>query len=305
MPLALHGGCIAAAIHYAAAKYLTTNPTLVARNQPDVLSLHLEFLRPCEPRSSIITITPLKVGGAASTIQLQLTQEGKPKVLAMATSTNFDKDVGPSASMAWSLQPVPPPNPNFDRILTHQPDENWIPGRVVGEITPLTSRKLDLLPRVGHPVDGVCDAWHSFVADERMDATYLALIADSTPSMSDTLLHNSGPYDAHYFHKEMEQWARKNPGVPCVITNSLANAMQAAHFNITLTMNIAYKQRLPREGERWVFTRAATKMLQGGRMDLDVTMCNENMELLATSQQVILVLDAQKKFRSSKGKSSL
>ncbi|EFY84289.1 thioesterase family protein [Metarhizium acridum CQMa 102] len=303
--LTLHGGCIAAAIHHAAATYLTTNPTLAARNQPDVLSLHLDFLRPCEPRNSTITITPLKVGAAASTLQLQLTQEGKPRVLALVTSTNFDKDLGPTATTAWNLEPPPPPVPDFDRVLAHQPDENWIPGRVVGELIPLTHRKLDLLPRVGFPVDGICDAWHSFVADERMDATYLALIADSTPSMSDTLLYNGGPYDAHTFHKQMEQWARENPGVPCVITNSIADAMKATHFNITLTMDIQYKRRLPREGRRWVFTRAATKKLQNGRMDMDFTICDEDMELLATARHVILVLDAQRKFRSGKEKSAL
>lgn len=305
MLLALHGGCIAAAIHHAAATYLSTNPTLTVRNQPDVLSMHLEFLRPCEPRNSTITITPLKVGAAASTFQLQLAQEGKPKVLAIITSTNFNKSIGPSAKTAWSLQPAPAPMPDFNRVLAHQPDENWIPGRVVGELIPLTRRKLGLLPREGFPVNGVCDAWHSFLADERMDASYLALMADSTPSMSDTLLYNGGPYDAHAFHKQMAEWAKENPGVPCVITNSIAEAMQATYFNITLTMDIKYKQRLPKEGLCWAFTRAATKMLQDGRMDLDVTIYNEDMELLVTSQQLILVLDAQRKFRGSKEKSVL
>ncbi|OAQ60217.1 thioesterase family protein [Pochonia chlamydosporia 170] len=267
--------------------------------------MHLEFLRPCEPRDSTITIKPLKVGAAASTLQVQLDQEGKTKVLAIITSTNFDKSIGPSSKTAWKLHPTPAPIPDFDRISAHQPEESWIPGRVVGELIPLTRRKIGLLPREGFPVDGVCDAWHGFLADERMDAAYLALIADSTPSMSDTLLYNGGPYDAHTFHKQMADWAKENPGVPCVITNSIAEAMQATHFNITLTMDIEYKRRLPEDGLRWVFTRASTKMLHGGRMDVDVTICDEDMELVATSQQVILVLGAQKKFRNGKEKSSL
>lgn len=303
--LALHGGCIAAAIHHAAATHLTTNPTLAARNQPDVLSLHLQFLRPCERRSSTITITPLKIGAAASTLQLQLTQDGKARVLALAISTNFDKGLGPTASTAWNLHPAPPPKPDFNRVLAHQVDENWIPGLVVGELIPLTSRKLGLHPRIGFPVDGVCDAWNSFLGDERMDATYLALMADIIPSISDTLLRNGGLYDANTFQKQMEQWAKKNPGVPCVMTNSITEGMQAANFNITLTMDIEFKRRLPKEGQSWLFTRAATKMLQGGRMDLNVTMCNEDMELLAIAHQLVLVLDAQRKFRGSKEKSVL
>ncbi|PGH29674.1 hypothetical protein GX50_07559 [[Emmonsia] crescens] len=301
----LHGGCIAAAIHHAAVTHLTTDTTLAARNQPDVVSLHLEFLRACEKRSSTITIEPLRIGAAASTLQLQLSQDGKVRVLALATSTNFDKDLGPTVATAWSLHPPPPPTPDFNRVLAHQPDENWIPGLLAGEIIPLTRRKLGLHPRVGFPVDGVCDAWNGFLADERMDATYLALMADIIPSLSDTLLRNGGLFDARTFQAQMEQWAKENPGVPCVMSNSIAEAMQATHHNITLTMNIEYKRRLPKEGQRWVFTRAATKMLQGGRMDLEITLCNEDMEPLATAHQLVLVLDARRKFRVHKEKSAL
>ena len=40
--------------------------------------------------------------------------------------------------------------------------------------------------------------------------------------MSDTLLRNGGPYDAHVFQEKAEQWAQKNPGVPLVMnTNSI------------------------------------------------------------------------------------
>ncbi|OJD11722.1 hypothetical protein AJ78_07559 [Emergomyces pasteurianus Ep9510] len=301
----LHGGSIAAAIHHAAATYLNTNPTLAARKQPDLLSLHLQFLRPCEHSKSTITITILKAGAVASTLQLQLTQERKLKVLALATSTNFENVVGPTATSAWSLQPAPPPIPDFDRVLAHQPEENWIPGLVKGELLPFTRRKLGLLPRGGLPVDGVCDLWHSFLAPERMDAIYVTLFADCGPSMSDTLMRNDGPYDAHIFQRQMEEWAVKNPGATCMMSNSIADALRSTHFDTSLTMDIQYKRRLPREGLRFMFARYATKMLQDGRMDLDVTICNENMELLASAQQTILVLDVQKKFRSGDEKSSL
>lgn len=226
-------------------------------------------------------------------------------MLALATSTNFDKHLGPTVATAWSLHPSPPPKPDFNRISAHQADKNWIPGLVAGEIIPLTRRKLGLQPRAGFPVDGVCDAWNGFLGDERMDASYLALMADIIPSLPDTLLRNGGIFDVRTFQTQMEQWAEKNPGEPCVMTNSIADAMQATHHNATLTMDIEYKRRLPKEGQRWIFTRAAAKMLQGGRMDLEITLCNEDMELLASARQLILVLDARKKFRGHKEKSVL
>lgn len=303
--LALMGGCVAAQIHRAAATHLLTDPALVARNQPDVLSMHLEYLRPCERRISTITVTTLKIGAATSTIQLQLSQDSKTKVIALVNSTNFDMAVGPSATTAWSLHPPPAPKPDFHRVFAHQPDENWIPGRLAGEIIPVSGRILGLYPRAGFPVPGVCDAWNSFLGDERMDATYLAMMADIIPSLSDTLLRHGGLYDAHAFWEKMKVWAEENPGIPAVMTNTIAEAMRSPTFNVTLSMDIEFKRRLPKDGQRSIFSRAATKMLQDGRMDLDVTMCNEQMELLCTAHQLILVLDAQRKFNGKKAKPTL
>lgn len=303
--LALHGGSIAAAIHHAAVTHLTTDPTLAPRNQPDIQSMHLQFLRACEQRNSTITIEPMRIGAAASTLQLKVSQDGKLRVLALAVSANFDIELGPTVPTAWSLHPPPSPKPDFDRVLARKPDENWIPGLLDGELIPLTRRKLGLHPRAGFPVDGVCDSWHGFLADERMDATYLALMADIIPSLSDTLMRNGGVFDVRTLQKKMEEGARKHPGEPCMMSNSIAEAMKATHHNSTLTLDIHYKRRLPKEGLGFLFTRAAAKMLQGGRMDVDITLCDENMELVATAHQQILVLDAQKKFRARKEKSSL
>lgn len=73
-------------------------------------------------------------------------------------------------------------------------------------------------------------------------------------------------------------------------------------FNNTLTLDIEFKRRLHENGPRFIFIRCATKMLSGGRMDLEVTILNEDMELLCTSRQVILVLEAVRKFGGSGNK---
>ncbi|KAK7746424.1 hypothetical protein SLS53_002383 [Cytospora paraplurivora] len=281
-----------------------TDPKLVAQNQPDILNLHLEFLRPCEQCDSTITIVPLKIGATISTLQLQLSRNGLTKVIALATSTNFEKPVGPTVPTAWTLLPPPKPVPKFDYVLAHQPEDNWVPARLDGEIIPMTRRILVLDPRGGFPVDGICDAWNGFIG-ERIDATYLALMTDIVPSMSDTLMRNGGLYDAHAFCQKSERWAREAPGVPAVLTNSIAEAMQASTLNSTVVLDIEFKRRLPKEGLRFIFTRTATKLLQGGRMDLDVTICNEDMDLVCTSHQLILVLEAQRKFRGGRAEPKL
>ncbi|KAI0469954.1 thioesterase family protein [Xylariaceae sp. FL0804] len=319
----LFGGSVAAIVHHAAATYLAAEPTLAARKQTDVLTLHLEFLRPCGRTQSTIVVTPLKIGAVSSTIQLQLSQGGQVKVLGLATSTNFDQVLGPTVPTAWRPLPPPHPVPDFQRILAHHPDPNWLPARLSGEIIPVTSRLLVLNPRGGHSVVGTCDAWNGCISDnrttenrpetpsmdaervdvERMDATYLAMMTDIIPSMSDTLLRNNGLYDAHAFFEKMECWAESHPGVPAQINNSVAEALQATTYNNTLTLDIEYKRRLPSEGLRWIFTRTSTRMLQQGRMDLDITMCNEDMELVCTARQLVLVLEAQRKFGRKSGSS--
>lgn len=305
-PPALNGGCVAAIIHLAAVTHLATDPALVTQNQPDVLKLHVEFLRPCERCESVIKITPLRIGTLASTLQLQLSQNGKLKVFALATSTNFDRPVGPTASTAWALLPPPKPLPDFDCIAAKRPEPNWLPALLAGEITPLTGRMLSLYARGGHKVDGICDAWNSFQGGaELMDATYLTMLTDLIPSMSDTLMRNNALYDAHAHFEKIEAWGEQHPGEAAVLTNTLAEAMQSTVMNHTLSLDVEFKKRLPKEGLPWIFTRTATKVLQDGRMDVDVTMCDQEMELLCQARHLILVLEAQRKFREDRKKSSL
>lgn len=285
---------MAAIVHLAAATHFTT--TLSSQNQPDVLSLHLDFLRTCTHDPFTINITDLKIGKGSSTIQLHVGQNGELKVLALATSTNFDHVLGPTVKTDWSLVPAPKPQPDFDKIHAYKPDENWLPGRMTGEIIPFLKRMLVLSPRDGFPVAGVCDAWNSFFAPERIDATYLALLTDIIPAMPDTLLRNGGIFDAHRMFALLEKGAKENPGIPPEVTNSLAHAMKAELWDFTLVLDIEFKTRLPEDGLQWTFTRASTKVLNGGRMDLDVTICDDKMNVVCLARQLILALDARRKF---------
>ncbi|OTB04864.1 hypothetical protein M426DRAFT_73216 [Hypoxylon sp. CI-4A] len=271
----LFGGSIAAIIHHAAATHAVTNPTLAAWDQPDIISMHVEYLRLCERSQSTIVVSPLKLG---------LSQNGQLKVVVLATTTNYDRPLRPTIPVAWTLLPPVAPVPDFDRVLAHQPDGHWLPARLSGEIIKATSWSLILNPRRGFPRPRRLRRLVRLLRRGRAhgDATYLAMMTDVIPSMSDTLLRNEGLYDAHAFLRKMERWAEKKPGVPAEITNSVAEAMQATLYNNT------------------VFTRAATKMLHSRRMSINITMCNSEIELVLTAHQLILVLEAGRKFRSKK-----
>ncbi|CAJ2509360.1 Uu.00g143860.m01.CDS01 [Anthostomella pinea] len=88
-----------------------------------------------------------------------LSQNGRTKVVALAISTNFDKSCGPTVPPVWHFLPSPNPVPDFDRVLSRQPDEHWLPAHLSGEIINATNRLLILNPRGGFAVDGICDAW--------------------------------------------------------------------------------------------------------------------------------------------------
>lgn len=277
----------------------------MAQKQPDILNLHVEFLRACERLDSTISVTILKTGGATSTLQLQLSQNDKIRVIAIATSTNFDRPLGPSVPTGWTPRPAPRPKPDFDRALAHRPDDNWIPVRVDGEVIPFTGHILTLLPRAGHLVDGICDSWNGLTESEMMDATDMAFMTDMVPSMSDTLMRKGALYDSHEFWRKALQWAEKNPGVPAVLTNSVAEGAKFSTFNSTVTLDMTFKRRLPKEGLRYILTRTATKAFQDGRMDIDVTLFNEDMELICIARQLILVLESRRKFKSGKSESKM
>lgn len=297
----LLGGTVTAQLFHVASTYFQTDAAVVAKNQPDVHSMHIEFLHPCELMDSIVEVTPLRIGALASTIQLNLTQTDKLRVVALATSTNFDVVIGPSAKTAWTLHPPPPPVPDFKKVLDKKPDENWIPFYVKGEIFPLTERMFSLLPRQGHKVDGVVDTWAAFQTNKNMSSLHIALFTDLMASLSDTLLRNNGLYDSHAHHAMALKVAQETPGGFAVVENSLADAMKLKVFNSTTCLDMEFKKRVPADGVRFVFQRVVAKRLVGGRMGIDITICDEDMDLVCTAQQVILVLDIGRRVQGSKG----
>ncbi|KAK4671801.1 hypothetical protein QC764_608821 [Podospora pseudoanserina] len=308
--ITLHGGCTAAGIYSALTTHLAHTP------HPDILKLHLEFLRPCTREASTITITTLRTGATSTTLQATLTQSSNLKILAIATAINFNTPLGPSSPSEWTLLPPPNPLPNFKAVESNQKDPNWVIGRIKGEFLPFTDRMLILAPRQGHTTNGVHDGWYKFLYannDDKeyspdheggVDNTLLTFLADALPSMSDMLMRTGGAYDPHGIHSKMVAWESadiRNEGRPAVVRNLLKDAMKAEAFSNTVTLDVELKKRVdPNRGNGWFLIRTTAKMLEKGRMDVDVVIADENMELLVVAQQTVLVLEAGRKF--SKGR---
>ncbi|KAF2261236.1 hypothetical protein CC78DRAFT_361607 [Lojkania enalia] len=73
-----------------------------------------------------------------------------------------------------------------------------------------------------------------------------------------------------------------------------------AMINVTLSMSTEMKKRLPKDGVRWLYMRSEVKKLEGSRMDLEVLLFDDSMDLVAISHQVAwIVTGVEKTQRSS------
>ncbi|KAI0201417.1 thioesterase family protein [Astrocystis sublimbata] len=301
------GAAVTAILHYAASQYVAAN----LPSHPDVQKLHIEFLRGCVPAESLVTVTQLKLGAMVSTLQLELRQKDKTRVVALATVTDLAKPVGPTLPPSnWFLQPQSSPPPNFEAIEAQKSDPNWLRFRMDDEVFPLTRHLLNMYPAAGFPHQGLADGWIRVASDEdRIDATFLGAMCDLIPSHSDTGLRNGGLYDAHSNHKIVKRWATEQTppggGPPAVLTVKRETAFKSPIVHQTITLDVEFKRRLSPEGLRWVYTRSGTRMAHGGRMDLDIVLCDENMELLCVGHQLLVAVDTKRRFGARKPGSSL
>lgn len=91
---------------------------------------------------------------------------------------------------------------------------------------------------------------------------------------------------------------------PLDLDGSKKMMLQTVH--VTLSMSTEIKKNLPAEGVRWLYMRTEAKSIVDGRMDLQILMFDETMDLVAVTAQVAHIIPAaQKKQKPSKGTSSL
>jgi acyl-CoA thioesterase len=73
---------------------------------------------------------------------------------------------------------------------------------------------------------------------------------------------------------------------------------QLLHF--TLSMSTEIKKELPPDGVRWLYLRSEAKAIRNGRMDLEVLLFDQDMELVALSRQVAVLIPSMNKKRNSR-----
>lgn len=287
-----NGGYVTSTIISAVNKHFAT--TLARLDQPDTMSMQLQFLRRTHAGPGLVTVSDVKLGSGISVVHAVFSQdqEGKSRVEVQGyvTHMNFIKESGLSIPIDPFGGLVPPPPPiDFAAVASTGADGKW-----------LTQR------------DGkVATAY-------RKGMQHLVFIkpdpAASTPSSSSVA-------DATGF---AEQWVRFRPGGPgCPTVPFVQEAIgyvvdmfplafresphmtdaerKAPRWYPTVSLNLDVKRRIP-EGTEWLYVRAATVEMHKGRFDIEIVVLDQTGQVIALSNHVSLVLSAERNMAARKGK---
>ena len=244
------------------------------------------------------TVSDSKLGTRISTIHISLTQgqgdpDQHPAVVGYITQSNLTTEAGLSLETAFSLHPPPLPIQSTD-ALRRDEEPNWV----------LTEKKFTKFRKAGRHVktyllregqvgQALIDQWLCFESGERFTQEALGYLVDTFPQIMESA---NGQGD---LAKEMRQLQAQNAGASDVqesgpIGTGLDKSQWAQFWYPTVTLTIDIKKALPVEGVDWLFSRVRAKQIRNGRMDLEVTILNEDGDILALSTHVALIVDAKR-----------
>ncbi|KAJ6036198.1 thioesterase-like superfamily-domain-containing protein [Penicillium herquei] len=76
-------------------------------------------------------------------------------------------------------------------------------------------------------------------------------------------------------------------------------------INVTLSMSTEIKKNLPVSGVRWLYLRTEVKRIVDGRMDMEILLCDEGLELIAISQHVAQIIPSAQKHEKKVDKAKI
>ena len=194
---------------------------------------------------------------------------------------NMETEKGVSYKTDFVLHP-PPPTANLTRLLDDS-DPQWLSWTYPW--SPKSYLKAATHIRWFAPINGaqhpsIINLWLTPIAhDDSFTNEMLGSIADQwTPVL--------------------ENYRSDSP----FTTERLASATEADDMTVgtdpntppfkylTASMSLEMKKVLPPEGVRWLFLRAQAKEIENGRFDAEVLILNEDLDLVAISHQVSLII---------------
>lgn len=244
-------------------------------DQPDTMSLQLQFLRRTQSGPGTITIEHLKLGSTLSVVQVILTQDSRREIQGMVVQTNFSKQTGISITTSYLdsfLSPESPAPIDFAQVEKTGEDTNW---RLSREMPHASFRRATQHILLHHPKNrpdpGVVDQWVRF-----------------RPGGPDSPLapfpQESLGFVVDMFPLLIEQFPQVESG--------------QTRWYPTVSLNLDVKRRLPAAGAEWLFVRVRAAEIKDGRMDLRVVVLDVEGRVVALSEHIALILGAERNLAS-------
>lgn len=289
-----NGGYVASVILRAVSLHLAE------RGQPDTISAHFEYVRRTEIGPAVLVIEEVKLGQTMSTVHVILhqhdvqlaaapwfTARSRRNVLAYVTNTRLSLEKGLTLATGWSATPPPAPVSDFG-LLARDRDPHWVRRRA-----PLGARFTSFVrthnnlehyvPRegTGTPRCGVVDLWLRLKGTGQRFTTHdLGYVADAYPMV-------------------VEGWR------PHCDEEQTPFRSDETFWYPTLSLNLDVKRVLPEEGAEWLFVRSSAKVIQNGRLDLEVIILDQHQNVVALSNHVNIIVSAERSLKErshTKGK---
>ena len=194
------------------------------------------------------------------------------------------------ASYDTNYQLVPAAAPADILKLSRGSESQWIkwtfPWHAKSFLKPYTHFHF-YIPINGPPHPSLTDVWITpETADDVFTTETLGSIADIWPRM----VENYCP-ESEWSTTNLVNRALRGTRTSSIDADFGSGRHPQAFWYPTLSMTLEIKKILPPQGVKWLFMRAQAKEIKNGRMDAEVTILDENSELVALSHHVCLVID--------------
>ncbi|PLB54132.1 hypothetical protein P170DRAFT_460361 [Aspergillus steynii IBT 23096] len=307
------GGYIACAMAKYALHYARHHPKM--KHQVDLRSAVVQFYRPVFPTKSMtMTLREVSVGKGWSTLRVESFQGDKLTTSGDLVITNFSIG-GINLPTGWRLTPEPTPVDLTKLATDTHPDwasyhcafypDGFRRGHsyVKNFIPRIPRREITFVEQWVEP-GWDCHPQGSLALNESGTDTRARFTTDMIQFVMDMAL----PIQENWFPHEdgkpptgsiagtlqfaaQQQKAREEGREDWrPLSDDGSKMLRAKMVNVSLTMSTEIKQRLPEEGVRWLYLRTECKRVVDGRMDLEVLMFDERMDLIAIGHQTAVLI---------------
>ncbi|KAJ1714953.1 PKS-like enzyme [Aspergillus flavus] len=304
------GGYIACVMAKYALHYARHHPKM--QHQVDLRSAVVQFYRPVFPTKPMtMTLREVSIGKGWSTLRVESFQCDKLTTSGDLVLTNFSIE-GVTLQTGWRPSPEPKPidltkletDSHPDWISYHcafYPDGFRRGHSYAKAFIPRTPRRVDTFVEQWIEPGWDCHPQGSLVRKGTGTDTYarwtnemIQFIVEMPLPVQENLFPpiddkpSTGSIAATLEFAEQQQRAREEGREDWrALEEDGSKTLKARMVNVSLTLSTEIKQRLPSEGVRWLYLRNECKRILNGRMDMEVLLFDEKMDLIAIIVTVV------------------